>query len=214
MVCGCYCSITKSCPTLCDAMDCSTPGFPVPHHLLEFAQVCVHWIGDAIQPSHPPSPSFPSAFNLYRHRSLFQWVGCLHQVAYPLGSQKIYVTHFIAIFTLLPWSKTEPAISSRYFYSEIAGWTPSCDSRHLLGFSQLTVCIQCWAWPLPPSTWTSWHVREARLVSLNDYIKSLLRSVRIFGCFGKIFDFGSQFSFSPGNIRNQGFKREEIKMIE
>ena len=52
------------------------------------------------------------------------------------------------------------------------------------------------------------------MMSLNDYIKSLLRSVRIFGCFGKIFDFGSQFSFSPGNIRNQGFKREEIKMIE
>ena len=154
------------------------------------------------QPSHPLSLPSPLALNLSQHWSLFQWVGCLHQVAYPLGSQKIYVTHFIAIFALLPWSKTEPAISSRYFYSEIAGWTPSCDSRHLLGFSQLIVCIWCWAWPLPPSIWTSWHVREARLMSLNGYIKSLLRSVRIFGCFGKIFDFGSQFNFSPGNIRN------------
>ena len=183
-------------------MDCSAPGFLVHHQLPEFTQTHVHWVGDAIQSSHPLSSPSPSAFNLSQHWSLFQWVGCLHQVAYPLGSQKIYVTHFIAIFALLPWSKTEPAISSRYFYSEIAGWTPSCDSRHLLGFSQLIVCIWCWAWPLPPSIWTSWHVREARLMSLNGYIKSLLRSVRIFGCFGKIFDFGSQFNFSPGNIRN------------
>ena len=49
----CYCSVPKSCPTLCDPRDCSTPGFSVPHHLLEFTQVHVRWIGDAIQPSHP-----------------------------------------------------------------------------------------------------------------------------------------------------------------
>ena len=54
----CFCSVTKSCPTLCDCMDCSTPGFRVPRHLLEFAQVHVHCIGDAIQPSHPLSPPF------------------------------------------------------------------------------------------------------------------------------------------------------------
>ena len=45
-------SVTKSCSVLWDPMDCSTPGFPVPHYLLEFAQVHVHWIGDGIQPSH------------------------------------------------------------------------------------------------------------------------------------------------------------------
>ena len=49
----CYCSVTKSCLTLCDPMDCSTPGFPVLHYPLEFAQTHVHWVGDAIQPSHP-----------------------------------------------------------------------------------------------------------------------------------------------------------------
>ena len=54
---------SKSCPTLRDPEDCSMPGFHVPHHLLEHAQVQVHWIGDAIQPSHPLSPS-SSAFNL------------------------------------------------------------------------------------------------------------------------------------------------------
>ena len=46
------CLITQSCPTLWDPMDCSTPGFPVLHHLLEFAQIHVHWVSDAIQPSH------------------------------------------------------------------------------------------------------------------------------------------------------------------
>ena len=52
----CCCSVTKLCPTLCNSMDCSTPGLLVPHHLSEFAQVHVHCIGDAIQPSHPLVP--------------------------------------------------------------------------------------------------------------------------------------------------------------
>ena len=64
-----------------DPKDCSTPGFPVIHHLLELAQTHVHWVGDAIQPSHPLlPPSFP-ALNLFHHQGLFQWVGSLHQVA-------------------------------------------------------------------------------------------------------------------------------------
>ena len=59
----CFPSVAQSCPTLCDPMDCSTPGFPVHHHLPELAQTHVHWVSDAIQPSHPlPSPS-PPAFN-------------------------------------------------------------------------------------------------------------------------------------------------------
>ena len=62
-------------------MECSTPGFPVLHHLSEFAQVHVHWISDVIQPSHPLSPISPSAFNLSQLQGLFQWVSCLHQVA-------------------------------------------------------------------------------------------------------------------------------------
>ena len=52
-------SVAQSCPNLCDPMDCSRPGLPVHHHLLEFTQTHVHRVGDAIQPSHPlPSPSF------------------------------------------------------------------------------------------------------------------------------------------------------------
>ena len=75
----CCCSIIQSCLTLCDPLDCSTPGLPVPHHLLKFAQVHVHCICDAIQPSHPLSPSSPSAFNFSQHQGLFQWVTHLHQ---------------------------------------------------------------------------------------------------------------------------------------
>jgi len=52
-------------------VDCSTPGLPVPHQLPEFAQVHVHCVGDAVQPSHPLTPSSPSAFKLPQHQGLF-----------------------------------------------------------------------------------------------------------------------------------------------
>ena len=78
--CGGGCSVTKSCPTLCEPMDCNTPGFPVLQYLPEFAQIHIHWICDAIQPSHLLSPS-SSYFNLSQHQGLFQWVGSSHQVA-------------------------------------------------------------------------------------------------------------------------------------
>ena len=58
------CSVTQPCPTLCNPMDCSTPGFPVLHHLQEFVQTHVHRVGDAIQPPHPLSSPSPPAFNL------------------------------------------------------------------------------------------------------------------------------------------------------
>ena len=48
----CCCSVTKLCPTFCNPMDYSTPGFPVLHHVPQFAQTHVHWVGDAIQPFH------------------------------------------------------------------------------------------------------------------------------------------------------------------
>ena len=65
------CYSAKPCPTLCNPVDCSMPGFLVHHHFPEFAQGYVHWIGDAIQPPHPLSPSSPSAFNLSQHQGLF-----------------------------------------------------------------------------------------------------------------------------------------------
>ena len=70
--------------SLCDPMDCSTPGFPVLHHLLELAQIHVHWVSDTIQPSHPLLPPSPFAFNPSQHWGLFQ-VSCL----FTSGSQSI-----------------------------------------------------------------------------------------------------------------------------
>ena len=59
-----FSSVTQSCLTLCDPMDCSMPVFPVHHQILELTQTHVHWVSDAILPSHPPSSPFPSTFNL------------------------------------------------------------------------------------------------------------------------------------------------------
>ena len=65
-------SVAQSCPTLSSAMDCSMPGLPVHHQLLELVQTQVHRVSDAIQPSHPLSSPSPPAFNLSQHRDLFQ----------------------------------------------------------------------------------------------------------------------------------------------
>ena len=68
-------------------MDCSMPGLPIHHQLLEFTQTHVHWVGDAIQPSHPLSSPSPSTFNLSQHQGLFQCVCSSHQVAKVLEFQ-------------------------------------------------------------------------------------------------------------------------------
>ena len=63
-----FSSVAQSCLTLCDPMDCSMPGLPVYHQLLELAQTHVHRVGDATQPSHPLSSPSPPAFNLSQHQ--------------------------------------------------------------------------------------------------------------------------------------------------
>ena len=73
-------SVAQSCLTLCDPMDCSTPGFPVHHHLPELAQTHAHRVSDVIQSSHPLSFLSPPAFNLSQHQGLFQRVSSSHQV--------------------------------------------------------------------------------------------------------------------------------------
>ena len=67
-----FSSVAQLCLTLCDPMDCSTPGFPVHHQLTELAQTHVHYIGDAIQSSHPLSSPSPPTFNLSQDQGLFQ----------------------------------------------------------------------------------------------------------------------------------------------
>ena len=71
----CCCSVTKSCPTLHNPKDCSTPAFTALQYLQEFVQTHVHWVSDAIQPSHPLSSPSPPALSVSQHQGLFQWVG-------------------------------------------------------------------------------------------------------------------------------------------
>ena len=82
-----FSSVTQSCLTLCDPMNCSTPGLPVHHQLPEFIQTRVHRVRDAIQPSHPLSSPSPLAPNPSQHQSLFQWVNSSHEVAKVLEFQ-------------------------------------------------------------------------------------------------------------------------------
>ena len=82
-----YCSVAQLYPTLCDPMDCSTPGLPVHHQLLEFTQTHLHWVGDAMQPSHPLSSPSPPAFNLSQYQGLFKWVSSSPQMAQVLEFQ-------------------------------------------------------------------------------------------------------------------------------
>ena len=89
-------------PTLCDPMNRSTPGLSVHHQLPESTQTHVHWVGDAIQPSHPLSCPSPPVLNLSKHQALPQWVSSSHQVAKVLefqlqhqSFQWIFRTHFL-----------------------------------------------------------------------------------------------------------------------
>ena len=100
----CCCSVTQSCPTLCDPTDCGIPGFPVLQYLQVFAQTHVHWVDDAIKPSHPlSSPSSPPALNLSQHQGLFQWVSSSHQVAKVLELQHQSFQWIFRIDFILDW---------------------------------------------------------------------------------------------------------------
>ena len=76
-----FSSVTQSCPTLWDPMNRNMPGLPVHHQLLESTQTHVHWVGDAIQLSHPLLSPSPPALDLSQHQGLFKWISSSHQVA-------------------------------------------------------------------------------------------------------------------------------------
>ena len=86
-----FSSVQFSCSVVsnsCDSMNHSTPGLPVHHQLPESTQTHVHWVGDAIQSSHPLSSPSPPALDLYQHQGLFKWVSSSHQVAKELEFQR------------------------------------------------------------------------------------------------------------------------------
>ena len=93
----CCCSIFQSCLTPCDPMDCSTPGFPVLHHLPEFTQTHVHWVSDAIQPSLSLLPPSLPALKLSQHQGLFQGV------SYASGGQSIGASASVLPINIQGW---------------------------------------------------------------------------------------------------------------
>ena len=151
------CSLTQSCLTLCDPMDCSTPGFPVLHYLPEFAETHVHWISDAIQPSRPLSSPSPLALNLSQHQGLLQWVNSLHQVAEVMelqfqhqSFQRMFRVDFLSDW--LVWSPCSPRDSQESSpTSQFEGISSSVLSLFYLFIFLLSSCRICtWLMILQP----------------------------------------------------------------
>ena len=144
-----FSSVAQSCLTLCNPMDCSTPGFPVHHQLPEHAQTHVHRVSDGIQPSHPLLPPFLFPFSLSQHQGLYQWVSSFQQVA---KSLELQLQHQI-----FPW------IFSVDSLQEWLVWSPFCpgDSQESspapqlnnISFSALSILYG----PVLPSTQDPWE---------------------------------------------------------
>ena len=99
-------SVAQSCSTLCDSMDCSTPRFPVFHHLPELAETHFHWVSDAIQSSHALSSHSPPAFNICQHQD--------HLINHTFKQIKIVIFRCI--------SKTDLFyINSKYVITPVSG---------------------------------------------------------------------------------------------
>ena len=122
-------------------MDCSTQGFPVHRCLPEFAQTHVHWVNDAIQPSHPLSPSSSPALNLSQHQGHFQWVGSSHQVAkycasasasvLPMEIQGWFLSDHRQVHNPeSDWAQTSPPEWKLQDKPIIRGWVSKCKCIH------------------------------------------------------------------------------------
>ena len=119
-------------------MDCSTPGLPIHHQLLELTQTLVHWVSDAIQPSHPLSSPSPPAPSPSQHQSLFQWVNSSHEVAKVLEFQLYFfnINLFILIggkllyniVVVLPYININPP----WGYTCSPSWSPSHLPPHMI----------------------------------------------------------------------------------
>ena len=148
------------CPTLCDPMDCSMPGFPVLHYILKFAQIHVHtwWyhqVNDTIQLFHPLLSPSPPALNLFQHQGLFQWVGSLHQVVkvlefqlQPQSFQWIFNVDLLKDWLIWsPWSKdlsrvfSSNTVGKHQFFSTQPLWF---NSQICTGLLEKTIGVIIW----------------------------------------------------------------------
>ena len=131
-----FSSVTHSCLTLCDPIDCSTPGLPVHHQLPEFTQTHVHRVGDAIQPSHPLLSPSPLAPNLSHNQSLSS------ESMFTWGGQRIGVS---ALASVLPMNTQD------WSPSEWTGWISLQSKGPSRVFSNTTVQKQQFFGPQPSS---------------------------------------------------------------
>ena len=130
-----FSSVTQSCPTLCNPMNCSTPGLPVHHQLLEFTQTHAHRVGDAIQPSHPLSSPSPPAPNPSLHQGLFQWVNSLHEGPFISSIRCVCSVRFfsgIQFFAALCAVSCQASLSMGFSREEYWSAFPSPPPGHLL----------------------------------------------------------------------------------
>ena len=123
-------SVAQSYPTICDPMDCSTPGFPLHHQLPELTKTYIHRMGDAIQPYHPLSSPSP-AFNLAQHQGLFKWVSSSHQMAKVLELQLQSSQWIFRIDFLQDWLVWSPFCSRNSQESSLAPQFESISSSAL-----------------------------------------------------------------------------------
>ena len=172
-----FSSIAQSCLTLCNPIDCSTPGFPVHHQLPDLAQIHAHWVGDAIQASHPLSSPPPPAFNLSQHQSLFQWVLSSHQVVKVLELQPFLEPRLLQLLT-----------SSRLLLKDFSLWDQSCQwyrtsSQTLWCETSLLVLLTLLKGKLMNSWWTELNTYRGIFIRrfYNKIYKSLLRRVICWG---------------------------------
>ena len=152
----CCCLVAQSCLTLGDPMDCSMPGFPVLYCLPEFAQTHVHRVHDAIQPSHPLTPSLPTAFSLSQHQGVFKWVSSSHQVDKVLQFQLQYQScseYSGLIYFRIDWLDLLMSKGLSRVFSSIMFW------KHQFFSAQ-------------PSLWSNSHIHTRKNHCL-DYIKPL-----------------------------------------
>ena len=139
----CY-SVAKLYLTLCNPMDCSTPGSPVLHYLLEFAQTHVHWVSDAIQPSYPLLLPSPLALNFPQHKCLLRWKSQL----FTSGSQRIGAS---ALVSVLPMNIQD------WFPLGWSGWI-SLQSKGLSKVFSNTTVQKHQFFSAQPSLWSNCHI--------------------------------------------------------
>ena len=137
--------VSKSCPTLCDPTDCSTPGSFVLHCILEFGQIHVHWVGDAISPSHPLLLPSPLAFSLSKHQGLFQLKLVIPAKAHLTSDSRMSGSRWVTIPSWLSGS-LRPYLYSSFVYSCHLFLIPFASVRFLLFLSFITPIL---AWNVP-----------------------------------------------------------------